>query len=113
MKEGLTEGGTRPIEAEACACAEATYSQFSVAFSNWYEDKSLIYIHPDALNAALENEFSTLEPVSSCTIIADNTLMEKIRVLMVNHFVETALNGWQFERFEEAWCAWLKENALL
>ena len=32
---------------------------------------------------------------------------------MVAHFVETVINGWQFERFEEAWCTWLSENSAI
>ena len=29
------------------------------------------------------------------------------------HFVDIALYGWQFERFEKAWCAWLDANAAI
>ena len=30
---------------------------------------------------------------------------------MILYFKDIALYGWQFERFEDAWCQWLKENA--
>jgi hypothetical protein len=113
MEKGLTEGGTRPTETEACDCANAIYALFSETFRNWYEDKTLLYIHPDALENAIEAEFSSLDAGSSCTAIADSTLMDEIRAEMVVHFVETAINGWQFERFEEAWCTWLCENSAI
>ncbi|MFH1120019.1 MAG: hypothetical protein V1775_09350 [Bacteroidota bacterium] len=113
MNEGLKEDGTRPSETEACACANAAYSQFSSAFIQWYEDKTLKYIHPDALRTALEILFSTLIPESVCTMTGDNILTDKIRTMLAGHFTETALNGWQFERFEEAWCNWLRENAII
>jgi hypothetical protein len=86
---------------------------FSDSFRNWYEDKTLTYIHPDAIKTALENEFSILSPVSECSSINDPALFEEIRNMMVGHFLDIALNGWQFERFEEAWCTWLKENSAI
>jgi len=113
LKEGLREDGTRPSETEACACANASYLQFSSAFIQWYEDKTLKYIHPDALKTALENLFSTLIPETACTVLAGPSLTDKIRALLVLHFTETALNGWQFERLEEAWCDWLREDAVI
>ena len=33
--------------------------------------------------------------------------------MMTKHFVEIALYGWQFERFEDAWCKWLDANAAI
>ncbi|MBK9359046.1 MAG: hypothetical protein IPN08_16985 [Bacteroidales bacterium] len=113
IKEGLNEDGTRPSETEACACANAAYAQFSTAFNQWYEDKTLKYIHPDALKAALENLFSTLIPETACTMIGGSSLTDNIRTLLIGYFTETALNGWQFERLEDAWCAWLRENAVI
>ncbi|MBK6963981.1 MAG: hypothetical protein IPH20_08525 [Bacteroidales bacterium] len=113
MKKGLTENGDRPSESEACACATALYVLFSDSFRNWYEDKTLTYIHPDAIKTALDNEFSILSPGSECSSINDSALFDEIRIMMVGHFLDIALNGWQFERFEEAWCAWLKENSAI
>ncbi|MDY0026571.1 MAG: hypothetical protein RBS33_11340 [Lentimicrobium sp.] len=113
MEKGLTEGGIRPTEAEACDCANAVYVLFSETFRNWYEDKTLLYIHHYVLENAIEAEFSGLDAGSSCTAIANSALMDEIRAEMVIHFVETAINGWQFERFEEAWCTWLIENSAI
>jgi len=32
---------------------------------------------------------------------------------MVDYFQYIALNGWQFDRFEDAWCKWLEANSLI
>lgn len=45
-----------------------------------------------------------------CTVPLD-PLWVRVTILMVRHFVEVALYGWQFERFEGAWCDWLNANA--
>jgi hypothetical protein len=113
MNKGLTESGDRPSESEACACATALYELFSDSFRNWYEDKTLTYIHPDAIKTALESEFSSLSPASECSSIIDPALFDEIRIMMVGHFLDITLNGWQFERVEEAWCIWLKENSAI
>ncbi|GAB1402884.1 hypothetical protein MASR1M74_00620 [Lentimicrobium sp.] len=113
MKKGLTEGGIRPTEAEACDCANTVYALFSETFRNWYEDKTLHYIHPDVLENAIKAEFNGLDAGSSCTPIANSAVINEIRAEMVIHFVETAITGWQFERFEKAWCIWLSENSAI
>jgi hypothetical protein len=50
--KGLTAGGISPTETDACNCAMAVYAAFSKVFKVWYEDKTLDYIHPDALKTA-------------------------------------------------------------
>lgn len=110
--KGLTSDNAKPTELAACACATAIYGAFSEAFKNWYEDKILNYIPADALNAALETEFSTkIDPDKiDCTTVLEVALWTKIQAIMVKHFHEIALTGWQFERFEAAWCTWLEAN---
>jgi hypothetical protein len=111
--EGLTAGGKRPGSVAACACAEALYEGFSKVFASWYADKTLLYWQPDALDAALRDVFATSPAPDefSCTTVLDATLFAKVKSLMVAHFHAVALDGWQFERFELAWCAWLEANA--
>jgi len=112
MKNGLTEGGIRPSEAEACACSLALYTAFSNAFSTWYEDKTLTFLHADALNTLLDKVFSVIKSGDvTCSIVFDSTLWDEIKNTMILYFKGIVLNGWQFERFEDAWCQWLKENA--
>jgi hypothetical protein len=111
--EGLTAGGKRPGGVAACACAEALYEGFSAVFNSWYADKTLVYWHPDALDAALQAAFASKPQAGdfSCTTVLDAPLFDKVKALMLAHFHAVALNGWQFERFENAWCAWLQANA--
>lgn len=112
MQKGLTKDGISLSEAEACACSISLYTSFSNSFSTWYEDRTLTFLHADALNAILETVFSVLKPAGiSCSIDIDSTLWEDIKNTMILYFKDIVLNGWQFERFEDAWCQWLNENA--
>ena len=110
---GLTAGGVKPVEVDACTCATAIYKVFSGAFEDWYKDKTLDYIQVDALIATLKMEFNTKidAAVIVCTTVLDTSLWLKIQEMMVKHFQQIALYGWQFERFENAWCKWLETNA--
>lgn len=114
-EKGKTNADVRPNPDEACACALAVYTKFSLAFKNWYADKILTYFHPDALQTALDAEFSArLKPADiSCTTVFDATLWASVQSIMVSHFVQIALSGLQFERFEDAWQAWLLANAAI
>ncbi|HZK97679.1 MAG TPA: hypothetical protein VFC67_25980 [Prolixibacteraceae bacterium] len=112
MQKGITKDGIRPSEAEACACSLALYTAFSNAFSTWYEDKTLTFLHADALNTLLDKVFSVIKSGDvTCSIVFDSTLWDEIKNAMILYFKDIVLNGWQFERFEDAWCQWLKENA--
>ena len=111
--EGLTSDGKRPGGVAACACAEALYQGFSAVFNSWYADKTLAYWQPDALEAALVDAFAGKPAASdfSCTTVLEEALFAEVKNLMLAHFKDVVLNGWQFERFENAWCAWLEANA--
>ncbi|SOD92831.1 hypothetical protein SAMN06269250_4209 [Spirosoma fluviale] len=114
-EKGKTTTDVRPSPDEACTCALALYTKFSLAFKSWYADKTLTYFHPDALQTALEKEFSTrLKPADvSCTTVLDAALWVSVQSIMVTHFVQIAFSGLQFERFEDAWQAWLQANAAI
>jgi hypothetical protein len=113
ITKGLTSGGVRPGEKEACDCANAIYKAFSLAFKGWYDDKTLSYLQPDVLEAALETEFTAkVKPAEiSCAAVLDAALWAEILERMVAYFHHIALYGWQFERFEDAWRKWLDANA--
>lgn len=113
LSKGRTAGNTKPAEADACSCALAIYKAFSQVFRNWYEDKTLTYFHSDALAELLETEFrAKVNPAEvSCAAVLDEALWSDILVIMVKYFGQIALPGWQFERFEDAWCKWLDVNA--
>ncbi|MFS8979425.1 hypothetical protein PO002_33945 [Cupriavidus necator] len=111
--QGLTPDGKRPQPADACDCARAIQAAFAAVFRAWYEDKVLDELPPDVLQGMLEAEFATRpDPASNpCTTVLDTALFAEIRTRMVAAFRSVALNGWQFERIEQAWHAWLDANA--
>lgn len=112
--EGLTADDTRPTADDACTCARLLYAAFSRVFRNWYQDKTLDYIHPDALQKALDAEFdATLNPADLGCTTNVAPLWHQIRARMVAYFGQAAQSGWQFERFEAAWRAWLTANAAI
>ncbi len=113
IDKGLTAGGVRPEDDAACACANALYHAFSTVFIAWYEDRTLEFIHAEALTALIGAQFSAgVQPSEvACTTVLDATLWAQVQALMTSHFVDIALHGWQFERFENAWCEWLDANA--
>ena len=116
VAQGPTSKGETPTETAACRCAKAIYTAFCKVFRTWHEDKTLDYIHPEALKTALGNVFGaqvTPPAKSSCTTVLDTALWAEIQVKMVNHFHHIALYGCQFERFEDAWCKWLEANAVI
>ena len=114
VEKGLTQGGTSPEKAEACDCAAAIYPAFDAVFKEWFEDKTLDFIHPDQLKSELEAEFSAkVDPadITCAETVLDAALWVEVQAMMVAHFHHIALYGWQFERFEDAWCKWLEANA--
>ena len=112
MNKGVTADGNRPSEEIACGCALSVYTVFSNKFSTWYEDKTLSYFKADVLNTLLVKVFSSLKPADiSCSTVIDAALWDEIKNTMIVYFKDVAINGWQFERFEDAWCQWLTENS--
>jgi hypothetical protein len=113
IQDGHTSGGAAPGEGEACACADAIYQAFAGVFANWYQDKTLQHFAPAALQAALQTEFGAkVAPGSiTCSTQLVPALWAEILAMMVEYFQQVVLYGWQFERFEAAWCAWLETNA--
>jgi hypothetical protein len=111
--QGLTGDGEQPTETEACTCAAAIYAIYSAVFEDWYLDKTLVYFQSEALQTALAKEFSAKVSFTGidCPIVLITALKDAIQVMLVAHFHHIVLNGWQFERFENAWCQWLEANA--
>jgi hypothetical protein len=115
VSEGLTTGGVPPSDDDACACAQAIYHAFSTVFVAWYAEKKFTFIHADALDTTIAGQFQT-EPKAtdiSCTTVLTTALWKTVQEMMTAHFVEIALYGWQFERFEWTWRQWLDANAAI
>jgi hypothetical protein len=111
IDKGLTGSGAPPGDLDACGCANNVYHAFSTAFRTWYQDKELDFFHPDALRTQIAAAFGAVKASDlSCTTVLDAGLWAEVLDLMIGHFVQIALTGWQFERFEAAWFAWLEAN---
>lgn len=113
IAKGVTADGVAPEESDACVGARAIYHVFRGVFRGWYENKALDHQHADALRSRLTVEFasSVKAPEVGVSMSLGDALWSEIQSLMVEHFHQLALHGWQFERFEAAWRRWLKVNA--
>lgn len=112
-REGHKSDGLPPTQQEACDCAVPVYQAFSQVFQLWYQDRFLEHLHPDTLKMELELEFDAkVKPEQiSCAVLFPFELWSQVLSLMVNHFLDIARYGWQYQRFEAAWCRWLEANA--
>ena len=115
VAEGLTEEGAAPTPDDACACANAIYKAFSDAFTAWYADKKFAFLQEDPLAAEIGALFQGVAMFAdrACTTVFNAALWDEVRAMMTGYFVDIALHGWQFERFEWAWRQWLDANAAI
>jgi len=115
IAKGRTAEDVRPSETEACGCALAIYKAFSSAFQNWYQDKTLTYFHADVLVERLSAELrDRSNPTEvTCAAVLNEALWTDILAIMVKYFAVIVERGWQFERFEDAWCKWLDANNVI
>jgi hypothetical protein len=100
---------------DACACAAEVYAAYGDVFAAWLEAHPLVIDPPDVLAAALDAVFDAEVDLSAvaCIAVIDATLRATVQARLVEHFVDIARHGYQFERFEEAWCAWADAEAAM
>lgn len=100
---------------EACTCAEEVYEIYAAAFQTWFADHIVTHDPPDVLATALVAMFSAEVDLSavSCSSVIDSDVRTNVQAVLVEHFAEIALRGFQFERFEEAWCSWVRADAVI
>ncbi|UPU34349.1 hypothetical protein M1B72_12900 [Geomonas paludis] len=112
-RDGHKADGLPPGADEACACAILIYREFSRVFQTWYQDKFLQHFHADALKMELELLFDAqVKPEQiACVVLLPFGLWSQVLAFMVEHFVNIARYGWQYQRFQKAWCEWLTLNA--
>jgi hypothetical protein len=112
--KGRTTGGELLSSREACDSALSLYNTFSLVFAEWYHDKTLLFLHSDAVVTALDAVFSLVKPDHfTLPVVLTDALWQAVNDQLKVYFLDTALYGWQFERFENAWYAWLKVNAAI
>lgn len=112
-KARTTSGTVLEID-QACACAAAVLESYSTAFSDWYADKTLQHHQPGLLREALRILFDAVDLTGiDCVATIDPAVREEMQAPLVEHFVEIALRGYQFERFEDLWCRWVDADAAI
>jgi hypothetical protein len=95
----------------ACTCAAAVHTGFDAQFQTWFTGKEL-ELHPPAIwRARLETLYTPVTKASfPCTLALPDAAWADIKEALLVHFADLATNGFQFDRFEKAWCAWLEAN---
>jgi hypothetical protein len=112
LEQGETASHTPASPPDACTCALAIQRAFGEAFAAWFADRKFAFLRDDALAAAIDELFqSVAPPQGDCTTVITPALWDSVRAAMTTHFTTIASRGWQFERFEWAWYAWLDANA--
>jgi len=99
----------------ACTCAAEVYAAYGAAFEAWFTDHALAVLPSDVLEATLRTMFAADVDLSatSCAAAIDAGVHAVLDDLLVPRFAEIARRGYQFERFEDAWCAWASADAAI
>jgi hypothetical protein len=100
---------------DACTCAAGIYQAYGSSFREWFEAHTIIHDSPGVLADTLDAMFDADVDLSlvSCSGVIDADLRSQLQVQLVEHFVGIARHGYQFERFEDAWCAWADAEAAM
>jgi hypothetical protein len=96
---------------EACACAAEIYAAYGSAFDAWLSEHAVIHDPPEAIAEALAAMFDADVDLTgvACAGVIDADVEDAIDHVLV----EIARAGYQFERFEDAWCAWADADAAI
>lgn len=110
----VLEAHTTTHEA-ACTCAAEIYAAYGAAFDAWLSEHTVTHDPPDVVAAALAAMFDADVDLTgvACAGEIDADVRDALEVVLVEHFVEIARAGYQFERFEDAWCAWADADAAI
>ena len=98
---------------DACACAAQVYAAYGDAFAAWFAAHPLVTDLPSLLAERINGVFDADVDLSGvdCIAVIDAGLRAIVQAILVDHFVDIARHGYQFERFEDAWCAWADTEA--
>src|SRR5262245_23792060 len=96
-----------PSHDTACACAAEIHAAYGAAFEAWFTEHPLTTLPSGALAATIKAMFADDVDLSaaSCAAVIDADVRAQLDDLLVPHFAEIARRGYQFERFEDVWCA--------
>jgi len=93
-----------------CSCAETLFNLYRDVFLDWFADKKMVHWNAALWRAKLTTLFAGILQ-DGITCMPASVIPPAAHTLLLDYFTDIALNGWQFEKFEEAWCNWLEENA--
>lgn len=97
---------------DACTCAAEIYAAYGARFEAWFATQTLTDDH--VLAATLDDLFAEVDLAAvSCSAALDADLRARLQAELVEHFVGLARHGFQFQRFEDAWCAWSSAEAAM
>lgn len=97
---------------DRCRCAAELHAAFGEAFEAWFAEQAVIPRRREAVAASLADALDDVDlSVVSCAGDLDAAGRDGLLALVVEHFVEIAVRGRQFERFESAWTAWIEADA--
>jgi hypothetical protein len=101
------------LEADVtCNCSHEVYDGFHQLFQPWIEPQELIYRPPGIWKDDLQQVFGSLSAADfPCLNGIDTAGWDEIFDVMLDHFLELAINMHQFDRLEKVWCVWLEANA--
>lgn len=103
---------TAYTEEEACLCAQEIFQAYAAVFEPWFSALKTEHWLLAAWKTKLEALFAGFAQSDlTCTAPLDANTWVAIGTMLVDYFADIALYGWQFEKFEAAWCAWLDANA--
>ncbi len=106
----LEKAGWDP--ATACNCAAEIYPIFADKFKLWFKGHELELHATSKWQDFVKEEFKPIEKSEiPCLASLEDSSWKDINTLLEDHFTYIAVHGWEFERFEKAWCVWLKTNA--
>jgi hypothetical protein len=100
---------------EACTCAAQIYEMYAAAFQTWFANHTVTHDPPEVIASALATSFATEVDLTgvSCSAAIDDKLRAEVEAVLVEHFGEITVHGYQFERFEDAWCEWVRADAAI
>jgi hypothetical protein len=111
-EHGRTDSGDPPSREDACSCAARVLTAYREAFDAWYEDKTLEHHRAEGLADKLTEVFVSVDLTAvDCAAEIDDALRDALQSVAIERFQEIVLRGRQFERFEDAWCSWLRADA--
>ncbi len=99
----------------SCQCAAELVAAHGTIFDEWFTDNTLVVDSPAVLAAQLDDLFAARMDWDTigCAQGLDAGARGRVRERLAQHFADLARRGYQFERFEDAWCRWLEADAAI